>query len=142
MQDELLQRVASRLVDVRRIVHVTVMKKLDAQLPPAQSELLMNIDNGPSRVKDIAATMHISSGAVTQLIDAMADMELVERFISEEDRRVVWVKLSEAGKRRLAKLRKQYHDYLGVLLEEFTEGELETFSLLMDKMVAQNTVNS
>jgi DNA-binding MarR family transcriptional regulator len=135
MHDEVLEQIAVSFVELRRVIFSRIMSKLDIDLPPAQSELLMNVANGPIKVKDIASVLHISSGAVTQLLDALSTQDLIERFTSEEDLRVVWVQLTDAGKRRLAKLRKQYVRHLTEMLEDLSDHEIEALGTLMDKIV-------
>ena len=137
MHDDLLEPMVTSLVEFRRVMFGTIMKKLDTDLPPAQGELLMNVSDGPVKVKDIAANLHISSGAVTQLIDQLEDQALVERFESEEDRRVVWVCISEAGRRRLAKMKKLYAEHFSELLRSLDNEELENLLSSLQKILGE-----
>lgn len=137
MEKELLEQLTGNFVALRRSVFGPISQKLDADLSPAQGELLMNVAiNGPVRIKDIAAGLRISSGAVTQLIDGLENLNLVERFMNEDDRRVVWVQVNEAGQRRLARIKKQYVDHLEDLVYGLTLEEIEKLNHLIQKIVA------
>ena len=53
---------------------------------------------------EVARAMNVTSPNVTQLIDALEREGLVERVISESDRRVTYARLTPAGEQRCAEL--------------------------------------
>jgi len=136
MDQSLLETITKDFVELKRVMFGSVVHKLKAELTPSQGEVLMVIaHDGPLSVKTIAAQLHISSGAVTQLVDGLEHEELVERFISEEDRRVVWVRLSHAGKQTLTKLKKQYQEHFQKILSSLDDEELQQLHLILDKII-------
>lgn len=71
---------------------------------------ILNSPNGKIRIKDIAANLGITSGGVSQIVDNLVRDGLVTRHVSEDDRRVSWVSLSDEGSKRRR------------LIEEFMDG--------------------
>lgn len=61
---------------------------------------IMNSPEGKIRIKDIAQSLGITSGGVSQIVDNLVRDNLVSRHVSEEDRRVSWVSLSAEGQKR------------------------------------------
>lgn len=53
---------------------------------------------------DIAATIPSRLPDITRLVDRLVKMRLVERLPCTEDRRVVWVRLTEKGKRLMREI--------------------------------------
>jgi len=136
MDKDLLETITHDFVELKRVMFGSIVNKLKQDLTPSQGEALMVVaHDGPLSVKSIAAQLRISSGAVTQLLDGLEHEELVERFISEEDRRVVWVRLSPAGKQCLTKLKKQYQDHFRAILGDLSDEELEQLHLILDKII-------
>ncbi|GAA4791448.1 MarR family transcriptional regulator [Streptomyces ziwulingensis] len=53
---------------------------------------------GHCRVQDLAGRVHLSQSALSRLIARLEKDGLVERSVCAEDRRGVWVTLTEAGR--------------------------------------------
>lgn len=54
---------------------------------------------GPTTMIDIASTLSVTQAWVTSLIDRLEERSLVTRERSSSDRRVIYVKLTESGKK-------------------------------------------
>ena len=75
-------------------------------LTPQRYLLLLAVkgapDGGQSRtVGDLSADLGLAQSSATELVDRAAAAGLVERGVSPDDGRVVWIRLSEQGERRL-----------------------------------------
>ncbi|TVY00293.1 MarR family winged helix-turn-helix transcriptional regulator [Paenibacillus cremeus] len=81
--------------------HAIILEKLEAE--------------GPLKVSQIADALWITSGAVTSLSDKLITGGFANRIRSEEDRRVVYLELTEKGKEVLASL----HEHRMQILESF-----------------------
>src|SRR2546430_1540865 len=79
----------------------------DYGLGRPQAALLFYIAAHPDgvSVKDLAASMHVTSGAITQFLDGLVAKGLLERLEDEHDRRVARVKLSAEAQSKLKDLR-------------------------------------
>lgn len=67
-------------------------------LTPSQATLLCAVRNEPRRMADLAASLGMTKNALSQLVDRTARRELVGRTSSAQDRRVVMLKATSAGK--------------------------------------------
>ena len=84
-------------------------------------------------MNDLSSAMHLDGSAVSTLISRMEKKSLVRREHGVEDRRVVYVILTEEGHKVREKLRSQ----LDILIKKMTEDISES-----DIKVMQSVVNS
>ena len=106
-------------------------------LPLAQIQLLMFIAQyGPVNSKDLAAKMHLTPGAITQTVECLDRMGLVDRKPDEHDRRVNYLTLSRHGKRKVDKLHKAHERLFAEALTTLSDAELQTYLGLQRKMLA------
>ena len=75
---------------------------------------ILNSRDGKIKIKDIAANLGITSGGVSQIVDNLVRDGFVVRHVSEDDRRVSWVSLSENGRKR----RRMIEEFLDALMDE------------------------
>lgn len=83
---------------------------------------------------ELAATAELSPAAVTQLLDSLAEMGLVERTRSERDRRVVTCTLTVRGRELMAARRAQFEPRWHAALAEFSTQELTTAAAVLDRL--------
>ena len=85
----------------------------------------------PLKVQTIKNRMLERSPNATRLMDKLCDKELIERMSCLEDRRVVYVNISDSGLVLLQNIDKKLrHDYA----EKLTEEEASILSKLLDKI--------
>jgi len=77
-----------------------------ADITPSQHQLLLAIrgHRGPSSVSDIAAHLLLRHHSAVELVDRAEAAGLVERAGDDRDHRVVRVRLTDAGERKLQAL--------------------------------------
>jgi DNA-binding MarR family transcriptional regulator len=85
-------------------------------------------------IKLMAELLGISSSAATQLTEGLVQMELVTRKASSEDRRVVEVRLAQAGKDKVAALREAAKGHVDELLAGLSDQEIIELLLLLKKL--------
>ena len=68
-------------------------------------------------LKEIAGELDLTPGAVSQMVEHLVRMELLERCASESDRRAVCIKLSGKGK----DIRAVHEDFFNRVINEFME---------------------
>ena len=90
------------LVAIRRILRVTELNARElartSELTASQLLVLQHLaDNGASLPSAIARTVNLKQATVTVLVNRLEDAGLVTRRKDTEDRRRVWVELTEAG---------------------------------------------
>ncbi|MEU3226976.1 MarR family transcriptional regulator [Streptomyces sp. NPDC006976] len=70
----------------------------DFDLTPSQATLLCAVRNEPRQMADLAASLGMTKNALSQLVDRTARRELVGRASSAQDRRVIMLSATPAGK--------------------------------------------
>jgi MarR family transcriptional regulator, 2-MHQ and catechol-resistance regulon repressor len=102
---------------------------------PSQYNVLRILrgEGQPMPCLEIAERMIQVVPAMTGLIDRLEKQELVKRHRSTEDRRVIYISLTEAGEALLARLDAPVIELHQVLLGHMTDGELTELSRLLVK---------
>lgn len=85
-------------------------------------------------IKLIAELLGISSSAATQLVEGLVQMELVTRSEDPDDRRVVQVRLTKAGKARVEALRTSARSRMVDLLDGLSDVEIGQLVELLKKL--------
>ncbi|WP_452600216.1 MarR family winged helix-turn-helix transcriptional regulator [Pontimicrobium sp. MEBiC01747] len=85
----------------------------------------------PIKVQTIKERMLERSPNATRLMDKLCDKQLIERLPCAEDRRVVYISITDKGLMLLDDISK---DYKKDLLENLSEEEAQQLSNLLDKM--------
>ncbi|HLW24285.1 MAG TPA: MarR family transcriptional regulator [Steroidobacteraceae bacterium] len=84
--------------------------------------------------KDICLRYRHDSGALTRVIDQMADRGLLERTRSKRDRRTVELELTAAGRKAIEELVPLVIEQLNRVLEDFSTVEFEELMRLLGKL--------
>jgi DNA-binding MarR family transcriptional regulator len=84
--------------------------------------------------KDICAKFRHDSGALTRVIDQLADRGLLERVRRDRDRRKVELQLTEAGRKTVEGLVPLVVDKLNLALVDFSGEEFQEFLRLLVKL--------
>lgn len=108
---------------LRSIRSVDVGMSLDG---PRASLLSVLVFGGPRSVSGLAGIEQVSMPAITKMVTALESNGLVERRQSADDRRVVMVAATPAGKRLLQKGRAARVRAVGRLLADLSPAELRT----------------
>ncbi|GIE90039.1 MarR family winged helix-turn-helix transcriptional regulator [Actinoplanes regularis] len=71
----------------------------DHCLTPAQAQLMCTVRDQPHRMADLAARLGMAKPALSQLVDRTERRGLVQRETSAQDRRVITLAATPAGKK-------------------------------------------
>jgi DNA-binding MarR family transcriptional regulator len=85
---------------------------------------------------ELALAADLSPATVTQLLDGLAEMGLVERTRSERDRRVVNCALTTRGRELLAERHAHFGQRWQAALAEFSNQDLATAAAVLDRLRA------
>ncbi len=77
------------------------------------------------KMKDISDILSIAPGGATYIIDNLIKAGLVERYRLDEDRRIVYIRLTEEGHKKLDDLRDAKRHAWEQILEDVPSEELE-----------------
>jgi DNA-binding MarR family transcriptional regulator len=98
---------------------------------------LMKVKEGTvMTASELCRTMCHDSGAVTRLIDQLEDRGFLNRERSKTDRRVVALKLTVTGEKKLNELVHYAVEYLNDALSDFNKSEFAQLARLLNKLVA------
>lgn len=102
----------------------------------AQWLVLMKLRDGlANTAAEIARDMCHDSGALTRVIDHLAQRGLVERQRSLTDRRTVELKLTDAGLKTVNGLVPTVVELLNMALADFTHDEATMLTRLLNKLI-------
>jgi DNA-binding MarR family transcriptional regulator len=106
-------------------------------LSHAQYQVLFELLRGRELTAGgLAAVAEVSPASMTQMLDRLADAGLVERVRSEEDRRVVGARLTDAGQAVCEERRAELEPLWQEVLARFTRDELHTSAAVLDQITA------
>lgn len=107
----------------------------DHALTLSQLRFLELIEQGgESNVSDIARSVAISNAAASRSLDKLVDRGLVARRSGSEDRRIVWLDLTDAGDTVLADYRARIESSLIHTLQQESAGRVSDMALDLDRM--------
>ena len=92
------------------LIHLNVLIELEA--------------NGPMSMGALAEILEVSVASTTGIVERMQKRGFVERRHDEEDRRVVLVHMTQAGRDVFTSIEERRREGLGKLLQGLTEDEL------------------
>jgi DNA-binding MarR family transcriptional regulator len=108
VDDETLRALEHEMgVLVRRLRRVIAerAKMVHPDLSPVAYSMLMALhDSGPRRASDLVDQFSIDKGAVSRQVQALLELDLIERTPDPEDRRAAILAITEEGQRRLKKV--------------------------------------
>ncbi len=115
LSDSDYQRLLAYRDNLRRFLYWSEQQALDAGVTPAQHQLLLAIrghGGGAPTIGDIADHLLLRHHSVVGLVDRAERAGLVERRVDAHDHRVVRLRLTTTGRRRLAALTAAHLDEL------------------------------
>ncbi len=122
MKEKRLEDLDRVFQEVARSISGKIFQNADQVLTHPQYFMLKRIESNPATVSEVADYLGVSLSAVTSMADRLVKMGYVSRKRSEDDRRLVWLKLTPAGREVLAestrKRREVVYGLLGRLPEE------------------------
>jgi DNA-binding MarR family transcriptional regulator len=133
---------------VERLEHAfsLAVRKLAADLTKEEIGLtkpqffILNLlsKRGKCTVSELADEMFVKPSAITTMIDRLYKSGFVLRERDEEDRRVVYIQLSEKGRHMLQHARAERRKIIERYLSQLQLEELEQFVHIIEKIVATN----
>lgn len=92
-------------------------------LPMAQVELLMALQDQPSRVGDLAARLRLAGNTVSTLVQQLVEAGFVHRSSDAADRRAAVIALTDAGRSQLAGWDAAHQQRIGDALRELSPAD-------------------
>jgi len=114
---------------------------LDSELEPfgltgAQFAVLKNVADGTAdTAADLCRTMHYDTGSMTRMLDRLEEKSVLRRERCTEDRRVVFLRITESGNELLPQLRTAAVRVLGHHLAGFSPAEVAAFKEFLVRLI-------
>lgn len=110
-------------------------KMSDDSLTFAQFAVMRTLfQEGPLVMSALAEQLGISLAGATGIVDRLVNAGMIERQRSDSDRRVVRVDLSDEGRRRMAQMKTERHEFLVSLVSPLTDDDLTTLVTLLRRV--------
>jgi DNA-binding MarR family transcriptional regulator len=101
----------------------------------AQFELLIELyGSGPMNAGELAEAVSASAATVSGMLDHLCEADLVERSRSEADRRIVVVKLTRRGRRKVEARKAVWQRRWQEALEGLSDEELRTAAAVLERI--------
>jgi DNA-binding MarR family transcriptional regulator len=109
------------------------MSKFDLSMPQFNILRILRGAKGPINVNNVKDRMVEKSPNTTRLMDKLVDKNLVNRWRCNEDRRVVYIELTEDGQQLLKEI-DQSIELLTITNINLSDEEAQILSDLLDKI--------
>ena len=76
-------------------------------------------------IRDLAEELGVTSGGVSQMVDSLVKSDMVCRTASKDDRRVVYLSISDTAKKSLDVLSKYLHDRVAKAMTKIPDQDRE-----------------
>lgn len=127
------------------VVHAGLVRELDRELETAhglplhQYEVLLvlaSADGGRARMSELADRVLLSQSGLTRLVDRLERAGLVARERCEQDRRGLYARITDEGRRRFAEARVTHLDGVRArFLDRFEPEELDALADAWEKVL-------
>lgn len=136
--NERVTQLAGSLIALRRLQDEADMAFLSSVGGLSIQQLnILNIvgDREPCTMSEIAKQARLSLSSITAVVDKMVKIKLVDRYRSEEDRRIVYAKLTDEGKRIYEIQIQHIHAVVRKLLQTLKNEEQSQLINIIQKLV-------
>lgn len=111
------------------------LKDDEELLTRGQMFLLFRINQTEKlKTTDISQFFGITPGAATAIADKLEQLEFIQRHRAENDRRVVYIKLTEKGTELVAKKKEEFKNRFTDLLGDFPKEEVHQTVQALNKI--------
>lgn len=90
--------------------------------------------NGKCMSSQLADYCRVNKSAITSKIDRLVAKGYVERIRDEDDRRIVFLKITEKGRDIYENVEDKIEEFIGPYLQELAEEEVEAFLNIYEKI--------
>ena len=140
-RDELLSLIYENMSATKRLMHSRMHALVgNCAISRSQMELLFtlrHLHKSRPTSKQLAAHMHMTPGAVSQLLDGLAEQGLVIRTADPADRRAQTLQVSETGLAAIRDIEKRRHELMHQVMQQLTTEELQVLLRVQEKLTEQ-----
>ncbi|MCQ8782104.1 MarR family winged helix-turn-helix transcriptional regulator [Mangrovibrevibacter kandeliae] len=116
-----------RLLTVANLIEAEIRKRLRERFGTTlpRFDLMAQLERAPEGIflGELSRRMMVSNGNVTGLVERLVQEGLIERQVSERDRRAALVRLTDHGHTVFAEMARAHSDWVAELLSQLTAEE-------------------
>lgn len=132
---QLKNELASTFRKVVKEMSALWSRHIDKSLSMAQFMVLRQLRGGPQKVSDLAEALELTSGAITAKADKLVEKGYAKRYRGEDDRRVVYLEMTERGLSELKALGEQQTELVESLFAGLSEEEIRQHLRFFNRML-------
>lgn len=139
MNETIIQELIDRYVNVSYQVHKKAESLIKAELgndlTNDQHYVLSYIHKTSGCTStELSDAFDVNKSAITAIINRMADRGLIQRTRDENDRRVVYLTLTDTGEELFQACQEKVHQLVESILTQFDEKEITAFITTYEKL--------
>lgn len=135
MEYELGQSLVEVFEQVLQRETLCISKEVGYSLSMAEIHTIVAVGTDTMmRMSEIAAVLHVTVGTLTVMMNNLVKKNLVERYKSEEDKRIVKVGLTKKGKKVFQAHERFHENLVNSLLGEFDDNDKKIVMQAVDNL--------
>lgn len=135
--DQLIRRYQRSINTIYRSVNNVIKRYIHSDITVDQFSILQFIhQHDQCTSTQIAQSFGIGKSAVTASTNRLYDKNLIARHRDESDRRIVYLSLTDAGKKFVTQIEKEIYRIIGEKLRYFHLTEIEKFIHSLEKLAS------
>lgn len=124
-------RLLSTTMVVEKTIRARLAKRFDTTLPRFDILAALDRQREGLLMKELSASLMVSNGNVTGLVERLIQDGLIERLSVPEDRRHVRVRLTRRGKRHFAAMAAAHEKWIEELFARLSEQEVNALMAML-----------
>ncbi|MFD3166369.1 MarR family winged helix-turn-helix transcriptional regulator [Herpetosiphon sp. NSE202] len=144
MEDEHRSSLLSSISDmIRQLTWLShrqssqTMERLGLTLSQAILLIALDAHQGRASMSDLGRITQHAPATLTGIVDRLINNDLVARERDEQDRRVVFVELTDAGRKKIEAINAERYRDMSQLMEQFDNQELALLADIVQRFVQE-----
>ena len=135
-QEDFLQ-LEHTFTQMKRRMDAEWARENDLGINAMQARILVRLfEEGPQKASAIADKLQITAGAVTGIADKLIDLQYLERERDVEDRRVVYLVLTEKGQQLVERLKVRRAAIMEMMFTGLSPDDVRELTRLFNQVIA------
>lgn len=125
----------SSFFELRRQLSLKVLSKISVlDVSILQMHIMMRLSESPCSIKELSEYTISDKGSVSRSVSSLERMGFLQRSVSEEDQRLVVIKLTPTGKNQIKKINEQRKTIIKEVNSFLEKNEQAEFMRLLKKL--------
>ncbi|BBH21428.1 hypothetical protein Back11_27730 [Paenibacillus baekrokdamisoli] len=122
---------------VKRRMDAEWAREKDIGINAMQARILVRLfEEGPQKASAIAEKLQITAGAITGIADKLIDLQYLERERDVEDRRVVYLVLTDIGQKLVERLKVKRTAIMEMMFTGLSSDDIRELTRLFNQVIS------